>query len=104
MENDEIRALVSRLSRRHASGGRAIARATIMAEGVDATEVIKWILDHDGQPETGASAGPAAGLHRRRVTDAAASASRPPVRYIVPAEAFTAPAVSETAGMPDDPS
>ncbi|WP_354700430.1 hypothetical protein [Paraconexibacter sp. AEG42_29] len=90
MEDDEIRALVGRLSRRHASGGRAIARAAIMAEGEDATAVIDWILAHDGQPETGASAGPAAGLHRRRVTDAAASAARPPVRYVLPASAFGA--------------
>lgn len=92
MESDEIRTLVDRLSRRHASGGRSIARATIMAEGVDANEVIAWILEHGGQPESGASAAPGAGLHRRRVNDAAASAARPPVRYIVPAAAFSATA------------
>lgn len=88
MESDEIRTLVDRLSRSHASGGRSIARAAIMAEGVDAGEVIAWILERDGLPESGASAGPAAGLHRRRVTDAAASAARPPVRYILPPSAF----------------
>jgi hypothetical protein len=95
VEHDEIRTLVDRLSRRHPSGGRSIARAAIMAEGADAGEVIAWILAHDGQPETGASAGPSAGLHRRRITDAAASAARPPVRYVLPPSAFTTP--------PDDP-
>lgn len=92
MEPDEIRALVQRLSRSHASGGRSIARAAIMAEGADAAEVITWILDRDGQPESGASAAPGAGLHRRRITDAAASADRPPVRYVLPASAFAEPA------------
>lgn len=101
MESDEIRTLVDRLSRRHPSGGRSIARAAIMAEGVDANDVIAWIVAHDGQPESGASAGPAAGLHRRRVTDAAASASRPPVRYVLPASAFTAPAEPAEPSIPE---
>lgn len=91
MEHDEIRALVGRLSRRHPSGGRSIARAAIMAEGADAGDVIAWILAHDGQPESGASAAPGAGLHRRRINDAAAAGDRPPVRYVIPAVVFDAP-------------
>jgi hypothetical protein len=91
VDDDEIRTLVSRLARSHASGGQAIARAAIMAEGADATEVIAWILAHDGQPEAGAASGPASGLHQRRTTGDAAAASRPPVRYIVPAAAFVPP-------------
>jgi hypothetical protein len=92
MDDDEIRTLVERLARSHASGGQAIARAAIMAEGADATEVIAWILAHDGRPEAGATSEPAAGLHQRRVTGDVATANRPPVRYIVPASAFVPPA------------
>ncbi|MCW3013313.1 MAG: hypothetical protein JWO02_405 [Solirubrobacterales bacterium] len=94
MEHNEIRTLVDRLSRSHASGGRSIARAAIVAEGADAADVIAWILAHDGQPESGASAVPAAGLHRRRVSDAAASGNRPPVRYVLPASAFVRPSAT----------
>ena len=46
--DDEIRALLSRLSRRHSSGGTVIERATIMAEGADSAAVVTWILDHEG--------------------------------------------------------
>lgn len=89
MENDDIQVLVDRLSRAHASGGRVIARAAIMAEGIDAAAVVAWILDHDGRPESGASAAPGAGLHRRD-TGVAAASDRPPVRYVLPASAFGA--------------
>lgn len=91
MEDDEIRDVVRRLARSHASGGQVIARAAIMAEGADATEVIAWIIAHGGQPEAGAASGPSSGLHRRRINDEAASAKRPPVRYVVPASAFAPP-------------
>jgi hypothetical protein len=100
VEDDEIRILVGRLSRRHPSGGKAIARAAIMAEGADATEVIRWILDHDGQPEAGAAAsGPAGGLHDRRAGTQMAASDRPPVRYIVPAAALAAPARDSAAEL-----
>ena len=57
-EPDEaIRAIVTRLSRPHASGGDVIERAAIVAEGADATAIVQWILAH---------AGPAWRAHDRR--------------------------------------
>ncbi len=89
MDDDEIRTLVARLGRRHPSGGKAIARAAIMAEGDDATAVIRWILEHGGRPEAGAAASaPSGGLHDRRAGTQMAPGDRPPVRYVVPASAF----------------
>jgi hypothetical protein len=91
VERDDIRVLVDRLSRAHASGGRVISRAAIMAEGnIDAAAVVAWILEHDGQPEAGASAAPGSGLHTRRGGDAVTADGRPPVRYVLPASAFGA--------------
>jgi hypothetical protein len=96
VDDEDIRTLVTRLGRRHPSGGKAIARAAIMAEGADATKVIRWILDHAGRPEAGAAAsGPSGGLHDRRAGTQMAAADRPPVRYIVPAAALAAPATSD---------
>jgi hypothetical protein len=38
--DEEIRVLLSRLSRRHSSGGTVIERAAIMAEGADSAAVV----------------------------------------------------------------
>ena len=50
-DEDAIRALVSRLSRPHKSGGVVIERAALLAEGSAATAAIAWIVAHDGVPE-----------------------------------------------------
>jgi hypothetical protein len=81
-----IRALVVRLSRPHASGGDVIERAAIMAEGADSADIVSWITDHDGEPETAATKGPG-GLHGARLADGA-QAGRPPSRYVLPAGAL----------------
>ena len=67
LDDREIRALVTRLARPHASGGRVIERAAILAEGSDFVSVIGWIIAHAGQPEA-ASLAPSRGLHGARLS------------------------------------
>jgi hypothetical protein len=87
-ENDDaIRATVERLSRRHPSGGTVIERAAILAAGADCTAVVAWIVAHDGKPEAAVSSA-RRGLHSPRISDAAGSESRPPLRYVLPASAL----------------
>jgi hypothetical protein len=83
--DDEIRALLSRLSRRHPSGGAVIERAAIVAEGADSAAVVAWILDHAGEPEAAADASAQRGLHSPRLSDAVGPAERAPARYVLPA-------------------
>jgi hypothetical protein len=86
MEDAAIRDIVVRLSRPHASGGKVIERAAIVAEGAAAADVVDWIIGRAGQGE---SAGPrrAGGLHGARLADSAGS-DGPPRRYILPAGAL----------------
>ena len=51
MEDSEIRDLLSRLARPHASGGRVVERATILAAGAEFQVILEWIVAHAGQPE-----------------------------------------------------
>ena len=88
MENDDIRTLVSRLSRRHKSGGKVIERAAILAEGADCAAVEGWIIAHDGQPEAKPTPRAQGGLYGERLTPTADG--RPPARYVLPAEALAA--------------
>ncbi len=81
MDDDAIRVLVTSLSRPHRSGGDVIERAAILASGAQSTEVVRWIVAHDGQPEEAVAAASAGGLHGSRMT----SESRPPLRYVLPA-------------------
>jgi hypothetical protein len=85
-----IRALVVRLSRPHPSGGDVIERAAILAEGADSADIVGWITDHAGQPESATpqrSGGLHGGLHAARAGDGA-QAGRPPLRYVLPAGAL----------------
>jgi hypothetical protein len=83
-DDDEIRALVRRLSRRHRSGGRVIERAAVVASGADGGAIIDWIVAHDGRPETDAPA-PAGsgGLYGARAERAST-----PQRYVLPTGAL----------------
>jgi hypothetical protein len=81
--DDEIRALVRRLSRRHPSGGTVIERAAIVAEGADSAAVVAWILDHAGEPEAAADTSSTRGLHGPRVDGP--TGPRAPARYLLPA-------------------
>jgi hypothetical protein len=85
MRNDEeIRTLLSRLSRHHPSGGAVIERAAIVAEGADSAEVVAWILAHEGEPEAAADVSAKQGLHSARIVPG----ERQPARYVLPAGAL----------------
>jgi hypothetical protein len=89
MRNDEeIRALVNRLSRRHPSGGTVIERAAIVAEGADSAAVVAWILGHSGQPEAAADTSSKRGLHSPRLSTPTGPEQRAPARYVLPAGAL----------------
>lgn len=84
LDDDAIRALVRRLSRRHRSGGRVIERAAVIASGDDGRAIIDWIIAHDGRPETDRPARvQRSGLHGART-------ERPdaPQRYVLPTGAL----------------
>ena len=86
--DDEIRALLSRLSRRHPSGGTVIERAAIVAEGADSAAVVAWILDHAGEPEAAVGMASKRGLHSPRGSGGIGAAPRAPARYVLPAGAL----------------
>jgi hypothetical protein len=84
MDDAEIRALVARLARPHASGGVVVERAAILAAGTDLGAVMEWIVAHGGQPEMLATAR-AGGLHGSRLNHRGTSESRTPLRFVLPA-------------------
>jgi hypothetical protein len=86
-EDDATRAVVTRLARRHPSGGRVIERAAILAEGADCAAVVAWITAHRGVAEVAAPA-TRAGLHSPRLDDPLGAAQRAPARYVLPADVF----------------
>ncbi len=88
MEDLEINALVTRLSRPHSSGGVVIERAAILAAGADFPAVMSWITAHAGAPETIVSKARGGGLHGSRITSGDAAASRAPLRFVLPAGAL----------------
>jgi hypothetical protein len=83
VDDDGIRALVTRLARPHPSGGEVIERAAILAEGADFAAVLAWITAHGGIPET-ASAVPRPGLHPSRHTNSGGAGPRTALRYVLP--------------------
>lgn len=87
--DDEIRALLNRLARRHPSGGTVIERAAIMAEGADSAAVVSWILDHAGEPEAAADKSSKGGLHGPRISEPIGPDQRAPARYVLPAGALS---------------
>jgi len=87
VDDDAIRALVTRLARSHPSGGEVIERAAILAEGADFAAVMSWIVAHDGRPETTVSAGPRGGLHGSRLGTGGAEPGTP-LRFVLPAGAL----------------
>jgi purine nucleoside permease len=87
VEDVEISALVTRLSRPHASGGVVIERAAILAAGADFPAVMDWISAHSGTPETAATSSRSRGLHGGRVASHGTAAA-PPQRFVLPAGAL----------------
>ncbi len=86
MDDGEINALVTRLSRPHSSGGVVIERAAILAAGADFPAVMNWITAHAGTPEVAVAATRHGGLHGSHLADSAPS--RPPLRFVLPAGAL----------------
>ena len=85
--DDAIRAVVTRLARRHPSGGTVIERAAILAEGADCTATVAWIIAHAGKPEVAVASTKPAGLHSARLSNPVSSGAQP-VRYVLPAGAL----------------
>jgi hypothetical protein len=88
MEESEIRQLLSRLARPHASGGQVVERAAILAEGAEFPAILDWIVAHAGQPETALAAPASGGLHSMRTHTSADPGRRTPQRYVLPPDAF----------------
>jgi hypothetical protein len=88
MDDDAIRALVTRLARPHLSGGEVIERAAILAEGADSAAVIEWITAHAGVPEAAVATSPKHGLHGSRMGNGGGEESRTPLRFVLPAGAL----------------
>jgi hypothetical protein len=89
MDDQEIRTLLSRLARPHASGGQAVERAAILAAGAEFPAILVWINAHAGQPETSRARATSGGLHSSRMNDGAGAADRqPPQRYVLPSGTF----------------
>ena len=62
-----------------------IERAAIVATGAQSTEIVAWIISHDGKPEAAVAEATTRGLYGSRLSG---SAPRPPLRYILPADAL----------------
>jgi len=88
VDDEAIRALVTRLARPHSSGGEVIERAAILAEGADFAAVMAWILAHSGTPEAAVAASPSSGLHGSRLGYGGEARPQMPVRFILPAGAL----------------
>jgi hypothetical protein len=82
LDDDAIRTVVTRLARRHRSGGEVIERAAILAEGAQSAAILTWITDHAWEPEelpAGPSADGGLGLHGTRLRET----PRAPRRYVL---------------------
>jgi hypothetical protein len=84
--DEQIRALVARLSRSHRDGGRVIERAAIMAEGANRAAILDWITARAWAPEDAAEEATGrggSGMHGMR-REAQALRARAPRRYVSP--------------------
>jgi hypothetical protein len=84
MDDLEIRSLLSRLARPHASGGQVIERAAILAEGAEFPAIMAWITAHAGAPETTTAPSSVGGLHSARMNEGGGAGRRAPQRYVLP--------------------
>lgn len=88
MDDDEIKVLVTRLARKHPSGGTVIERAAIMASGAGSNDVMTWVLAHGGEPEAVVDAAAPRGVHGWRTGSGDKPAARNPSRFVLPAGAL----------------
>jgi hypothetical protein len=84
MDDDAIRSLVTRLARKHPSGGTVIERAAIVAEGADSDEVLTWIVAHGGEPEAAVETSKRHGLHGSPLHAGGRSVPRTASRFVLP--------------------
>jgi FAD/FMN-containing dehydrogenase len=87
VDDEAIRALVTRLARPHASGGDVVERVAILAEGDGFAQVMKWIEEHGGKPEEAVATSPRGarhGLHGQRLADTIRPGSEKPRRFVLP--------------------
>jgi hypothetical protein len=83
MEDEAIRALVTRLARPNASGGAVIERAAILADGADFAEVMAWITARGGTAEVVVST-VRGGLHDRHFDARPGDVAMLPRRFVLP--------------------
>jgi hypothetical protein len=88
VEDDAIRALVTRLARPHGSGGEVIERAAIFADGANFAEVMAWITARGGTAEA-LAATTHAGLHNERLGQRPGDAPPTPRRFVLPPGALS---------------
>jgi hypothetical protein len=88
VDDDAIRALLTRLARPHSSGGEVIERAAILAEGADFAAVMAWITAHAGTAEKQVAAAPRHGLHGSRLSYGGGAEPRTQLRFVLPAGAL----------------
>jgi len=89
VDDDAIRALVTRLARPDGSGGAVIERAAILADGADFAAVMAWITARGGTAEAVVSTA-RGGVHDQHL-DARPGATAPtPRRFVLPPGALTA--------------
>jgi len=84
VDDDTIRALLTRLARPDPSGGDVIERAAILASGSDFGAIMAWVKAHGGKPEAVPAAVPSGGLHGSRITDGRGDESATPRRFVLP--------------------
>jgi hypothetical protein len=87
LDDEAIRAVVTRLARPSADGGHVIERAAILAAGGNAATIESWILARAGRPEQATSTA-GTGLHADRL-ERGISAS--PRRFLLPPGALDGP-------------
>ena len=86
--DDDIAAVVARLSRPHRGGGRVIEHAAIMAEGSRSAAILEWLAAERWVPEEAVvdtSYRGGAGLHGGRLeSERGDPATKAPRRYVSP--------------------
>jgi hypothetical protein len=80
-----IRATVMRLARPDGYGAAVVERAAIVAEGLPAAEIERWIVAHGGEPEAPLIA-TRPGRYGLRPDESRLIGARPPRRYVLPAD------------------
>jgi hypothetical protein len=87
-QTDATAVLVRRLARPHPSGGTVIERPVILAEGKRSKEILAWIADHGGAPDSTLANVGNKGLHSPSLAAGVERQTTPARRYILPAHAF----------------